>query len=118
MLKKAQTIWQAKVFLMMAAMLLLIGIVGTVAAAPEAQPATHAAHEHTQDLFSERMASPYVIIMHYNDNGNPTGRLHRLSLDEYYAIIDALLASGHSLSPQNVDCMGHRMRGDDCNLWP
>ncbi|MCL4262015.1 MAG: hypothetical protein KJ069_02310 [Anaerolineae bacterium] len=116
MLEKVQLIWKPKVWLMMAAMMLLLGVVGSVAAATEVQSSIQGAQEHTRGLSPEIMAS--VIIMHYGPNGNPTGRLHNLTIDEYYAIIDALLASGHSLSPQNVDCMGHRMRGEDCNLWP
>ena len=115
MLKKAQTIWRPKTVLLILAMMMMMGIVSSVAAAPEGQPF---GTERTHELFSEKMASPSVIIMHYDANGHPTGRLHYLTIDEYYAIIDALLTSGYPLSPQNVDCMGHRMRGDDCPLWP
>lgn len=127
--KKVQNIRPSKFSLIVIAMLLMLGLVGSAMAASQPEVLAHqpeglahtvheaSGHDHSETLFSGGGASPNMIIMHYNENGNPTGLLHSLSIDAYYAILDALLASGHDPSPQNIDCMAHRMRGGNCPLW-
>lgn len=121
--KKAKVLGRPKMWVLLMAMMVLLGFAGSAAAAPEIDASPHTAfpaagYEQDRLWAAERLASPSIYIMHYDRNGNPTGRLHQLTIDEYYAILDALIASGHDPSPQNIDCMGHRMRGEDCPLDP
>lgn len=114
MLKKnVQRVWQSKILLVLAVMLMM-GVITSTAAAAESETVLSTTLSETLagDDFSD------VIIMHYNRWGAPTGKLHNISIDLYNAIIDALLASGYPISPQNIDCMAHRMHGEDCFLNP
>jgi hypothetical protein len=50
------------------------------------------------------------INPHYDQWGHLTNILHRMSIDEYYAIMDYLLASGADPSPENIDEVYDHMR--------
>lgn len=57
----------------------------------------------------ETKAAKY-INPHYDQWGNLTNILHRMSIDEYYAIMDYLFASGADPSPENIDEVYDHMR--------
>jgi hypothetical protein len=43
------------------------------------------------------------INPHFDHRGHLTSILHSMSLDEYYAIVDIILAQGGEPSPRNID---------------
>ena len=118
--QKAARSRKPKVIFFMVAMVMMLSMVVSAAAAPlEAQPhAALATEDHSLIQTSENLSAQEMLIMHYNWRDNPTGWLHSITIDQYYAILDALMTAGYPASPHNIDCMNHRMRGGDCDLNP
>jgi hypothetical protein len=84
------------VLISFAAMILVsLASCNTTPPAPENTPVSSGSGVETK-------AAKY-INPHYDQWGNLTNILHRMSLDEYYAIMDYLLASGADPSPENID---------------
>lgn len=103
--------WNSKILLMLALLFMLGLVSSTVAASQSDMAQTAVVHEHHDGEIASNQEPPKWQLMHYDRNGNPTGHLHGLTIDEYYAVLDAVLTAGGDPSPQNMDRMYDQMFG-------